>query len=93
MLARSPISRVDDITAPVLLIHGANDVRVTPSNFEQIAEALRSCGNEVEHLLGENEGHWFINPDSNIELYRTLEHLLARHLGGRATQAASVTEA
>ncbi len=30
MLARSPVSRVDDITAPVLLIHGANDVRVAP---------------------------------------------------------------
>ncbi|MCP2266892.1 alpha/beta fold hydrolase [Promicromonospora thailandica] len=92
MLARSPISRVDDITAPVLLIHGANDVRVAPGNSERIVDALRSRGAEVEYLLNENEGHWFINQDSNIELYRTLERFLARHLGGR-TSAATATEA
>ncbi|MFI9485820.1 S9 family peptidase [Promicromonospora sp. NPDC052451] len=84
MLARSPISRVDDITAPVLLIHGANDVRVARSHSDRVAEALRARGAEVEYLLNGNEGHWFINPDSNIELYRTLDRFLARHLGGRA---------
>ena len=95
MLDRSPVSRVDDITAPMLLIHGANDVRVMPSNSERIVDALRSRGAEVEYLLNETEGHWFINPDSNIELYRTLESFLGRHLGGRtAHQAApAVTEA
>jgi len=87
MLARSPISRVDDITAPVLLIHGANDVRVARRHSDRIADALRSRGAEVEYLLNEAEGHWFINPDSNIELYRTLERFLARHLGGRSSAA------
>lgn len=85
MLARSPISRVDDITAPVLLIHGANDVRVHRRNSDRIAAALRARGAEVEYLLNEREGHWFVNPDSNVELYSTLERFLARHLGGRAT--------
>jgi dipeptidyl aminopeptidase/acylaminoacyl peptidase len=85
MLARSPISRVDDITAPVLLIHRANDVRVTPRNSERVVEALRARGAEVEYLRNEHEGHWFINPDSNIELYRTLEAFLARHLGRRTS--------
>ena len=40
----------------------------------------------VEEFFGlrnETEGHWFINQESNIELYRTLERFLARHLGGR----------
>jgi dipeptidyl aminopeptidase/acylaminoacyl peptidase len=84
MLARSPISRVDHITAPVLLVHGANDVRVARRHSDRIVEALRARGAEVEYLLNETEGHWFINPDSNIELYRTLECFLAQHLGGRA---------
>ncbi len=83
MLARSPISRVDHITAPVLLVHGANDVRVARRHSDRIVEALRARGAEVEYLLNETEGHWFINPGSNIELYRTLERFLARHLGGR----------
>ncbi|MFF8764211.1 S9 family peptidase [Nocardiopsis dassonvillei] len=84
MLARSPISRVDDITAPVLLIHGANDVRVHRRNSDRVVDALRSRGAEVEYLLNETEGHWFTNPDSNIELYGRLERFLARHLGGRS---------
>lgn len=85
MRARSPITRVDDITAPVLLVHGANDLRVHRSNSDRVVEALRARGAEVEYLLNEREGHWFVNPDSNIELYRTMERFLARHLGGRTT--------
>ena len=68
MLARSPITRVDDITAPVLLIHGANDVRVHRRHSDRIADALRSRGAEVEYLLNEAEGHWFINPERNASL-------------------------
>lgn len=84
MLARSPVSRVDDITAPVLLIHGAHDVRVHRRNADRMAEALRTRGADVEYLLNESEGHWFINPESNIELYRRLETFLAKHLGREA---------
>lgn len=87
MGARSPVSRVDDITAPVLLIHGANDVRVDRRHSDRIVEALRSRSAQVEYLLNKTEGHWFINPDSNIELYSTLERFLARHLGGRSASA------
>ncbi|ASO18644.1 acetyl esterase/lipase [Actinoalloteichus hoggarensis] len=87
MLARSPVNRVDDITAPMLLIHGANDVRVHRRHSDRVVDALRARGAEVEYLLNESEGHWFVNPDSNIELYRTLERFLARHLGGRSSTA------
>ncbi|MBW0106022.1 S9 family peptidase [Pseudonocardia sp. KRD291] len=85
MLARSPVRRVDDITAPTLLIHGANDVRVDRRHSDRIVDALRSRGAEVEYLLNETEGHWFVNTDSNIELYGTLERFLAKHLGGRSS--------
>lgn len=84
MLARSPISRVDDITAPVLLIHGANDVRVARRHSDRMVDALHARDAEVEYLLNPSEGHWFTNPDSNIELYSRLERFLARYLGGRS---------
>ncbi|MBP2367510.1 S9 family peptidase [Pseudonocardia parietis] len=86
MLARSPISRVDDITAPMLLVHGSQDVRVVQRHSDRVVEALRARGAEVEYLLNEREGHWFVNPASNIELYRTLEQFLARHIGGRVAE-------
>ncbi len=33
-------------------------------------ETVRANGTEVEVLLNENEGHWFVNEESNRELYR-----------------------
>nr|WP_267909115.1 prolyl oligopeptidase family serine peptidase [Nocardiopsis alborubida] len=81
MLARSPVSRADDITAPVLLVHGA---RVHRRNSDRVVDALRSRGAEGEYLLNETEGHRPTNPDSNIESHGRLERFLARHLGGRS---------
>ncbi|QTK83047.1 Peptidase yuxL [Agrobacterium tumefaciens] len=81
MLARSPMSRIDRIRKPLLVIHGANDVRVARAQADAVVEAVRRNGVEVEYLLNEREGHWFINQDSNIELYQTIEKFLARHLG------------
>jgi dipeptidyl aminopeptidase/acylaminoacyl peptidase len=91
MLARSPVSRLDQIRNPLLVIHGANDVRVSRQQAEAVVEAVRSNGVEVEYLLNEQEGHWFINEDSNFELYHTIERFLGCHLhrngrGGDAQQ-------
>ena len=81
MFARSPMSRIDRIRKPLLVIHGANDVRVARAQADAVVEAVRRNGVEVDYLLNEREGHWFMNQDSNIELYRTIEKFLARHLG------------
>jgi dipeptidyl aminopeptidase/acylaminoacyl peptidase len=82
--ARSPLSRVDDITAPLLVIQGANDPRVTKAESDQIVEALRARGVEVEYIVKEDEGHGFVRPENRMDVYRALERFLARHLGGRA---------
>lgn len=80
MLARSPVSRLHQIRKPLLVIHGANDARVSRSQADALVETFRSNEVDVEYLLNEQEGHWFINQDSNLELYRTIERFLARHL-------------
>ena len=80
MLARSPMSRLDQIRCPLLVIHGAQDVRVRLGQAEAVVNTLRNRGHEVEFLVNEKEGHWFINQDSNFQLYRTIEEFLARHL-------------
>lgn len=82
MLARSPVSRLDCISKPLLVVHGANDVRVAKAQADLVVERVRANGVEVDYLLNEREGHWFINEDSNIELYRRIERFLARHLRG-----------
>ncbi|WP_047871668.1 S9 family peptidase, partial [Nocardiopsis sp. RV163] len=83
MLARSPISRVDRITAPLMVAQGANDARVVKAESDNIVAALRERGVDVEYLLKEDEGHGFVNPENQLDLHRTAERFLARHLGGR----------
>jgi dipeptidyl aminopeptidase/acylaminoacyl peptidase len=82
MLARSPVNRLNCISKPLLVVHGANDVRVAQAQADLVAETVRANGVEVDYLLNEREGHWFINEDSNIELYQRIECFLARHLRG-----------
>jgi dipeptidyl aminopeptidase/acylaminoacyl peptidase len=84
MEARSPLNKVDDIRAPLLVIQGATDPRVTRQESEQIVAALRERGVEVEYLVKENEGHGFVKPENRMEAYRAIEVFLAKHLGGRA---------
>jgi dipeptidyl aminopeptidase/acylaminoacyl peptidase len=84
MRARSPITMVDRIRAPLLVAQGANDVRVPQEQSDTIVASLRDRGVPVEYLVAEDEGHGFDNPENRIRLYRAIERQLAEHLGGRA---------
>lgn len=81
--ARSPLNRVDDIIAPLLVIQGANDPRVTKAESDQIVAALRARGVEVEYLVKDDEGHGFVKPENRMEAYGAIERFFAAHLGGR----------
>ncbi|MBA0046631.1 S9 family peptidase [Mycobacterium sp. NPDC050853] len=83
MLARSPITRVDQIRTPLLVVQGANDVRVVQAESDNIVAALRARGVDVEYMVKEDEGHGFLNPENQIDLFRATERFLGRHLGGR----------
>ncbi|MEU0126379.1 S9 family peptidase [Streptomyces sp. NPDC006289] len=80
LLARSPISRVDQIRTPLMVVQGANDIRVVKAESDQIVDALRARGVEVEYMVKDNEGHGFVNPENNIDMYRMADSFLARHL-------------
>jgi dipeptidyl aminopeptidase/acylaminoacyl peptidase len=83
LLERSPLTHVDRITTPLMVVQGANDPRVTKVESDQIVAALRARGVEVEYLVKDDEGHGFANPENRLDLYRAMERFLARHLGGR----------
>ncbi|MBY6682122.1 S9 family peptidase [Rhodococcus sp. BP-316] len=87
MLARSPISRLDASTAPLLIAQGANDPRVTRAESDNVVATLRSCGVHVDYLVFDDEGHGFVNPENTIAFYREVERFLAQHLGGREHSA------
>lgn len=84
MMARSPITKVDQIRTPLMVIQGANDVRVVQAESDNLVEALRARGVEVEYRIQADEGHGALNPENVIEMWTDIARFLARHLGGRA---------
>ncbi len=81
----SPLSRIDDMRAPLFIIHGANDPRVPLSEAEQIHEALTSRGRECELLVYGDEGHGLAKRANRADAWPKAMAFLARHLAARAT--------
>jgi dipeptidyl aminopeptidase/acylaminoacyl peptidase len=79
--AISPIHKVADITAPLFVLHGANDARVPVSEAEQIVAALRDLDRPVESLIFPDEGHQFTKRSTQLAAYPAVARFLARHLG------------
>ena len=83
MEERSPLNSVDRIKAPLLVVQGANDPRVTKAEADQIFIALRDRGRPVEYLLAPDEGHGFARPVNRMAAFMAAERFLSEHLGGR----------
>ena len=82
--ARSPLHRVENITKPILIGHGANDVRCRATESEQIVAAMTTNRIPVIYVVFPDEGHWFVRPENEVAFNAITEAFLARHLGGRA---------
>jgi dipeptidyl aminopeptidase/acylaminoacyl peptidase len=78
----SPINKVDQIRAPLLVIHGANDPRVPIGETEQMVQALRDLGRTVEFLRLEDEGHQIAKLKNKLVAYPMAVDFLRRHLMG-----------
>jgi dipeptidyl aminopeptidase/acylaminoacyl peptidase len=81
--SRSPLSKVDNVSIPLLIAQGANDPRVKQAESEQIVAALEEKGIPHQYVLYEDEGHGFVKPENRLNFYGIAEAFLAEHLGGR----------
>jgi dipeptidyl aminopeptidase/acylaminoacyl peptidase len=82
--AMSPLYKADQIVKPLLIGQGANDPRVKQAESDQIVEAMRKTGKEVQYVLYPDEGHGFARPENRMHFFAVAEQFLAKHLGGRA---------
>ncbi len=83
LLSRSPLTRVDQISRPLLIGHGANDPRVKRSESDQIVKAMQQKQIPVTYVLYSDEGHGFARPPNRMSFNAVAEAFLAQHLGGR----------
>lgn len=71
---RSPLTHADRIDVPVLLMQGADDLVVPPSQSEAISDALTLRGIPHEYVLYPGEGHGFRRAETIVD---SLERELA----------------
>ncbi|MBR4296678.1 MAG: S9 family peptidase [Bacteroidaceae bacterium] len=81
LTAYSPALQAHLIKAPLFVAQGANDPRVNKAESDQMVEALRKRGVEVEYMVKDNEGHGFHNQENRFDFYRAMERFLMEHLG------------
>lgn len=65
----SPITYLDGMTKPMLVIQGANDPRVVKAESDQIVAALRERGVDVEYIVFDDEGHGFMKKENEMKAY------------------------
>ena len=78
--AVSPAYHAAAVTAPVLLIHGANDTVVAIEQSQRMENALRSAGKQVRLVEFEGEDHGLSAAAARIQMLREPEGSLAEHL-------------
>jgi dipeptidyl aminopeptidase/acylaminoacyl peptidase len=77
---RSPITYVENVRAPLLVMQGANDPRVVKAESDQMVEQLRHMGREVDYVVFEDEGHGFAKRANLKRGYWLAAEFLQKHL-------------
>lgn len=77
--ALSPDKQVAQLTRPVLLAHGRNDVNVPFEQYEDMVAAAKRAGKPIETLVLPDEGHSLSKPESRLLWMETLANFLGKH--------------
>lgn len=77
----SPIHKLDRVTAPTLVLHGANDTNVPVIEAEQVVQSLRQRDVPVEYVLFPDEGHGFTKTSNQVRATVQIVRWFAKHLG------------
>ncbi|WP_137937166.1 S9 family peptidase [Chitinivorax sp. B] len=77
---RSPVYHADKIKTPLMVLQGAKDPRVNIAESDQVVDALKKRGVDVQYLVKDNEGHGFANEENRFEAYGEMEKFFSKYL-------------
>jgi dipeptidyl aminopeptidase/acylaminoacyl peptidase len=83
----SPITRLDRVKAPLLVLHGENDTNVPVVEARQVAEQLRKRGVPVEAVFLPGEGHGFRKLPNRVRATTEIVRWFERYLKPAAQAA------
>ena len=82
LVERSPITHIESVRCPMLILQGSNDPRVPQEESDQVVERLRSLGRRVEYVIYPDEGHGFTKKKNAEDAYRRVVEFLTKELAG-----------
>jgi pimeloyl-ACP methyl ester carboxylesterase len=80
LLAMSPSTYIDQLTAPLLVIQGKNDPRVAEAESRDVVANLQAQGKNVDLLVFDNEGHDILRYENRVTVYNRIVGFFAEHL-------------
>jgi len=79
--AQSPVYHVDKLKAPVLLIHGEDDLRAPIDHAIKLKNALEKHNHTFEWFVKDKEGHGFYNEDNILAANKKILAFLEKYIG------------
>lgn len=76
---RSPMTHCSEITAPLLILHGAKDERVPLSQAKRLRDQMERNGKECSLEIYKDEDHYFSENSTQIEIMKTILCFLDKH--------------
>ncbi len=80
----SPLFHTENVTKPLMVLQGANDVRVLQVESDEIVEGVKANGVPVEYVVFDDEGHGFRKKENQIEGYGQIKEFLDQYLKGNS---------
>ncbi|MEM8634802.1 MAG: alpha/beta fold hydrolase [Pseudomonadota bacterium] len=78
---RSPAMYADEFQAPVLLLHGRDDLVVPVSQSRRMRRALRNADKDVRLVEYRGEDHSMSTPGARLEVLQELDAFISEHIG------------
>ncbi|MET3290240.1 UNVERIFIED_CONTAM: dipeptidyl aminopeptidase/acylaminoacyl peptidase [Brevibacillus sp. OAP136] len=89
LIEQSPVTYLDNMKKPVMVVQGANDPRVKKEESDQIVEGLRAKDIEVDYLVFPDEGHGFGKKANEIKAVAEISRFLDQVIHKNSEEMAS----
>ena len=87
----SPLFHTQNVTKSLMVLQGANDVRVIQAESDEIVAGVRANGVPVEYVLFDDEGHGFRKKKNEIRGYGQIKAFLDKYLKGESEESEDVS--
>ena len=84
MKENSPVKRARELTVPLMLAHGENDIVVYFDQYKRMKNALKKSKAKVTYIPLDDEDHYLSNSVNRLKFFKEMNKFLADNLGASA---------